>query len=81
MSIMNALRLVAVRTEVVDILCGGGTKRILERICTFSRGEGGVVTVEWVAVAAAVTLGAISIAFIIMNGLVTPSQNIANQLK
>jgi hypothetical protein len=80
MSIMNVLHAAMVRTNAVDIICGAGTSQLARRIRSFSRGEGGVVTVEWVAVAAAVTLGAISIAFIIMNGLVTPSQNIANQL-
>ena len=80
MSIMNTLRRTAVRTNLVDILYGRGTKRALERISTFSSREGGVVTIEWVAVAAALTIGAISIAFIIMNGLVSPARNIASQL-
>jgi len=42
--------------------------------------ERAVVTVEWVAIAAGVTIGAIAITFIIMNGLKAPANHIVNQL-
>src|SRR5258708_2208356 len=42
--------------------------------------ESAVVTVEWVALAAGLTVGAIAISFIVMNGLVAPAHNIASQL-
>jgi hypothetical protein len=44
------------------------------------RSKSGVVTVEWVAIAAGVTIGAIAITFIVMHGLVAPAQHIASQL-
>jgi hypothetical protein len=80
MNVMSALRLIAVRTNAVDIFYRNATAKLVRRISQVPRSEEGVVTVEWVAVAAAVTLGAISIAFIIMNGLVNPARNIASQL-
>ena len=80
MNVMSALRFIAVRTNAVDIFTGEATAKLVRRISQLSRSEEGVVTVEWVAVAAAVTLGAISIAYIIMNGLVAPSRSIASQL-
>jgi hypothetical protein len=46
----------------------------------FLRGERGVVTVEWVALAAGLTVGAIYISFIVMHGLIAPASNIAKQL-
>ncbi len=42
--------------------------------------ESAVVTVEWVALAAGLTIGAIAISYIVMNGLVAPAHSIANQL-
>ena len=80
MSVMNLLNDIAVRTHAVDILNGGGTKWLYRRFEKFCRGEDGVVMVEWVALAAGLTVGAIAISFIIMNGLVTPSKHIASQL-
>jgi len=46
----------------------------------FVLSESAVVTVEWVALAAGLTVGAIAISFIVMNGLVAPANNIASQL-
>ncbi len=80
MSIFNLVNQIAVRTNALDILCGGGTKWVCRRFEKFGRAEGGVVTVEYVALAAGLTIGAIAISFIIMNGLVTPSKHIASQL-
>ena len=39
-----------------------------------------MVTVEWVAIAAGVTVGAIYVTYIVMHGLVTPANHIASQL-
>lgn len=80
MSILNLLNHIAVRTNATEMLCGGATKRIYARLQRFCGAEGGVVTVEWVALAAGLTIGAIAISFIIMNGLVAPSKHIASQL-
>jgi hypothetical protein len=46
----------------------------------YLRSESGVVTVEWVAIAAGVTIGAIYISYIVMHGLVAPANHIASQL-
>jgi hypothetical protein len=42
--------------------------------------DGGVVTVEWVAIAAAVVVGGVAIAYIVLNGLGAPAQKIGSQL-
>ncbi len=42
--------------------------------------EKAVVTVEWVALAAGLTVGAIAISYIVMNGLKAPANHIVNQL-
>ena len=52
----------------------------LSRARRFAACEKAVVTVEWVAIAAGVTIGAIAISFIIMNGLKSPANQIVNQL-
>ena len=44
-----------------------------------SRDEG-VVTVEWVALAGALVIGAITIGWIVMNGLSTPATNVGTAL-
>ena len=44
------------------------------------RSESGVVTIEWVALAAGLVIGSIVVSFIIMNGLVGVASNIASQL-
>ena len=46
----------------------------------FMRSQDGVVTVEWVAIAAAVAVGAVAISFIVMRSLVSPANHIASQL-
>ena len=53
---------------------------LCSRLAGFVYSEDGVVTVEWVALAAGLTLGAIAISFIVMKGLVAPAHNIADQL-
>lgn len=42
--------------------------------------ESGVVTIEWVALAAGLVVGCIVVSFIIMQGLVGAASNIASQL-
>ena len=46
----------------------------------FLGSESGVVTVEWVAIAAGVTIGAIYVTYLVMHGLVAPANHIASQL-
>jgi hypothetical protein len=46
----------------------------------YLQSESGVVTVEWVAIAAGVTIGAIYVTYIVMHGLVAPANHIASQL-
>jgi len=46
----------------------------------FWRSEDGVSTVEWVALASGLVIGAIVVSFIIMSGLTAPAANIVKQL-
>jgi hypothetical protein len=55
-------------------------ERARESVLGFLRGERGVVTVEWVALAAGLTIGAIYVSYIVMSGLVTPAHHIASEL-
>ena len=52
----------------------------LKRIRLFVRSEEGVVTVEWVALAACMVVGAVVISFYVMHGLSATAQCIGNQL-
>lgn len=47
---------------------------------SFSKDERGVVTVEWVALAGAVVIGAIAVGWIVMNNLQTPANNVGTQV-
>lgn len=42
----------------------------------FFKSEDGLVTVEWVALAGALVIGAITVGWIMMNGLKTPANNV-----
>ena len=42
----------------------------------FFKAEDGLVTVEWVALAGALVIGAITVGWIMMNGLSTPAKNV-----
>lgn len=42
----------------------------------FFKAEDGLVTVEWVALAGALVIGAITVGWIMMNGLATPAKNV-----
>ena len=55
-------------------------ERAPNTVLDFLRCQRGVVTVEWVALAAGLTVGAIYISYIVMSGLVAPAHNIASQL-
>ena len=44
------------------------------------RCERGVVSIEWVAIAAVLAVGAVTLAGVVMTGLATPATNIAGQL-
>ena len=46
----------------------------------FLRSESGVVTIEWVALAAGMVIGCIVVSFVIMNGIYLAASNIASQL-
>jgi Flp pilus assembly pilin Flp len=46
----------------------------------FATEEKGVVTVEWVALAGAILIGAITVGWLVLNGLQTPANNIGTNL-
>ena len=52
----------------------------LKSIRRFMRAEGGVMTVEWVALAACMVVGAVVISFYVMHGLAATAQSIGAQL-
>lgn len=46
----------------------------------FFKAEDGLVTVEWVALAGALVIGAITVGWIMMNGLQAPATNVDNAI-
>lgn len=52
----------------------------MKSIVRFCSDESGVVTVEWVAIAAAVTIGAIAIAWTVLGSLQAPASAIGSTL-
>jgi hypothetical protein len=46
----------------------------------FFASEDGLVTVEWVALAGALAIGAITVGWLVLNSLKFPANNIGNQL-
>lgn len=56
---------------------GGDVKNFLRK---FLSGQGGLVTVEWVALAGAVVIGGITAAWMVMNGLKTPANTVGSRL-
>jgi hypothetical protein len=69
--------------------CVGGSRllRLYVRLLTyepnykkFVRSECGLVTVEWVALAAGLVIGCIMISLILMRGLAGAANSVANQL-
>jgi hypothetical protein len=51
-------------------------KGILTGLRRFMRADDGLVTVEWVAIAAAVVAGAVTVAWLVMTDLKTPAGTI-----
>jgi len=47
---------------------------------SFGRDEGGLVTVEWVALAGAVVIGGITVVWLVMNNLQTPANAVGNNI-
>jgi hypothetical protein len=47
-------------------------------LTAFIKGEEGLVTVEWVALAAAVVVGGITLVWLVMNNLKVPAATIGN---
>ena len=54
--------------------------RALLWIERFGRSEKGLVSVEWVALAACMVIGAVAISFMVMQSLVGVANSIGNQL-
>jgi hypothetical protein len=53
-------------------------ERVCKRLRCFFSSQDGLVTVEWVALASALVLGAIAIAYIVINGLKGPASAIGS---
>jgi len=47
----------------------------------FARDERGLVTVEWVSLAGAVVIGGITVAWLVLNTLITPANNVASNVQ
>ena len=55
----------------------GDVKNLLRK---FVKGQDGLVTVEWVALAGAVVIGGITVAWMVMNNLKTPASAVGSRL-
>ena len=51
-----------------------------EVLTGFFESEDGLVTVEWVALASALVIGAIAIGWLVLHNLRTPANNIGNNI-
>jgi Flp pilus assembly pilin Flp len=56
------------------------TGTMLGRLIQFVKEERGLVTVEWVALAAAMVVGAVSIGWLVMVNLKTPANSIGTRI-
>ena len=56
-------------------------KRLRGELQTFMVAEDGLVTVEWVALAGAIIIGAIAVGWIVMRSLSSPANAIGNTVK
>ena len=54
--------------------------RVARTLRRFGASNDGAITVEWVAIAAAVCVGAVAVAYIVLNGLGAPAQKIGSTL-
>ena len=66
------------RLRLTAWACGTGS--VSKRVRGFLRAEGGLVTLEWVAIAALLAIGAIVVTGTVMVGLAPPAKNICGQL-
>ena len=57
-----------------------GRRRVFGVLRSFSQDEHGVVTVEWVALAGAVVIGAIAVGWIVLNNLKAPASTIGSNI-
>jgi hypothetical protein len=55
-------------------------KGILTGLGRFMKADEGLVTVEWVAIAAAVVAGGITVAWLVMSNLKTPANSIGTSI-
>lgn len=55
-------------------------KRLREELGTFLVAEDGLVTVEWVALAGAIIIGAIAVGWIVMRSLSSPANSIGSSI-
>jgi hypothetical protein len=53
---------------------------VKDHLRKFLSGQGGLVTVEWVALAGAVVIGGISVAWLVMNNVKTPASAIGSRV-
>jgi Flp pilus assembly pilin Flp len=56
------------------------SKSIFGVLRSFAKDEKGVVTVEWVALAGAVVIGAIAVGWIVLNNLKAPASTIGTNI-
>ena len=63
-------------TDAIGLRC----YRALLWIERFGRSEEGVITVEWVALAAAMVIGAVTISFFVMSSLAGTAKCVGNSL-
>lgn len=56
------------------------SRGVLGWVRSFGKDEGGLVTVEWVALAGAVIIGGIAVVWFVMNSLTAPAQNVGGNL-
>ncbi|MDE2184291.1 MAG: hypothetical protein KGJ78_14820 [Alphaproteobacteria bacterium] len=62
----------------ISIMLRAAFERGLRGPADFFKSEDGLVTVEWVALAGALFVGAITVGWIVMNGLQAPANTIGN---
>ena len=55
-------------------------RKVLGWFCDFAKEQSGVVTAEWVALAGAVLIGAITVGWIVLNSLQTPASSIGSNI-
>jgi hypothetical protein len=53
---------------------------VLKTLRNFAKADDGLVTVEWVALASALVVGAIAIGWLVLGNLKAPANTIGNQI-